>query len=482
MKKLAVIVPPIKDFYYTPHRGAFLGARYVELFFKKHGYRTAFFDFPNKKTKQTDIPRELCYLKKFIIEEETGALSFFKKYKRFGYSFEKCREEIEKFAPDILVLSLFAFAYADEFLEFAHFLKKHFKKSILLCGGAGVSCFPEYFEKSGIFDAILVGEIESLSSFALKAAEGKLKGTVFSEETADNFEFIVAHTLSTKKTNYFSSVLSRGCPKQCSFCSNFIVQKRKFRTVKLSEIEKKINSLSLKKANINFEDDNILFAKDYLIEVLTLIKKRFPDTTFSFENGIDYAFLDGKTVERLIKLGVKQFNLSVGHIDGNLLKKAKRGFFFDKLLETVEILSKYKIPSIIYFISGLKGDSFEKTSNTLLFLHKLPSLTGISPFYPVPGIEGFENREIFLKYPPTLTKGSSFFPWNASLTTEELITAFRIARLSNLIKKENKNENEKNLLKTIRKSKTLHTLTKNGIIKINNLNKNNYIKIVEKLL
>ncbi len=98
-------------------------------------------------------------------------------------------------------------------------------------------------------------------------------------------------------------------------------------------------------------------------------------------------------------------------------------------------MEKKNIPCIVYFIAGLKDDSFEKTMQTIKFLEKLPCLIGISPFYPVPGIAGFENKKIFEEKSPILTKGSSFYPWNNSLTTKELIEAFKIARKINLSKR-----------------------------------------------
>ena len=434
MKRVAIVIPPITDFYYTPHRGAFLGARYVKNFLKKRGFVCKLFVFPNKKQKNTKLPEELYYLKPYL-EKNDGL--FFKGYKRFGYSHQKCKSEIEGFSPDRIILSLFAFAYAKEFLSFAGFLKKEFPEVPLFAGGSGITCFPEYFEKTGLFNAIFCGEIEAIGEDVLKALKGESGGIImpsrFTEE--NELDFIIAHTLSTKRKNYYSSVLSRGCPKNCAFCSNFIVLGRSFRTVPIKKIEATIKHLKLKSANLNLEDDNILLAKDYLLEVLKMIKKSAPETTFSFENGIDHTFLEPDFVERLINLGVKQFNLSIGHIDKDILEKNKRSAHIERLIETVKLLEKKSIPCIVYFITGLKDDSFEKTMQTIKFLEKLPCLIGISPFYPVPGIAGFKNKKIFEEKSPILTKGSSFYPWNNSLTTEEMVNAFKIAREINLSKR-----------------------------------------------
>ncbi len=465
MKKVAIVIPPITDFYYTPHRGAFLGAWIVKKIIEEKGYITTLFDFPNKKSRVISLPKELYYLENNIIPDERGPIAFFSSYKRFGYSFDKCLRLIKEFSPDAVILSLFAFAYSQEFIDFSKKLRDCFKKLPFIAGGSGVTCFPEYFEKTGIFDTLLCGEIECLKDDLFKAIEGKTSGTIRTNRKTDknNIEFKIVKTIKIKGQTHFSTILSRGCPKNCAFCSNFLIQGRNFRTVKLESVEREFKQYSTNSAvHFNFEDDNILLDKDYLIEVLKLLKKYFPNSTFSFENGIDYLFLNDSLVAKLIRHGISHFNLSIGSIKSEILKENKRPLSIEKLTEILHTIKKYGTKSIVYFISGLKNDSFENTISTLIFLKNLPCITGISPFYPVPGIKGFEDRGVFEKTSPLLTKGSSFYPWNRSLKTGEMIEAFRLARLSNLTKKKDKKQFELELLERIKKDNSLFTILKNG--------------------
>ena len=82
-------------------------------------------------------------------------------------------------------------------------------------------------------------------------------------------------------------------------------------------------------------------------------------------------------------------------------------------------------------------------------------------FYAVPGIHGFENPERFDKIAPCICNGSSAFPWNGSLSTEELITSFRLSRYVNLLKSVNKSPIEIKLLEKVRAEQKLFTLVNN---------------------
>jgi hypothetical protein len=76
---------------------------------------------------------------------------------------------------------------------------------------------------------------------------------------------------------------------------------------------------------------------------------------------------------------------------------------------------------------------------------------------------------------PRLCAGSSARPWNSSLTTEQMITAFRLARLSNMIKTETgkispdtnfDSDTAAELHRKIKKTGRLHTLQKKTIIEV----------------
>jgi hypothetical protein len=208
--------------------------------------------------------------------------------------------------------------------------------------------------------------------------------------------------------------------------------------------------------------------------MLSLIKTRFPGTEFSAENGLDYTALDETTADTLIDYGFTAFNLSMASADRVILKKENRQSDSAKLAALLEHLKTRGKKAVTYFICGLGGDSTESVLENLLFLHRLPTLTGISLFYPVPGLPGFEPG-MMSEFHPRLCAGSTARPWNNSLTTEQMITAFRLARLSNMIKTEkgtispDTNFNSaaaSELYRQIKKTGRLHTLRKKSIVEV----------------
>jgi hypothetical protein len=75
-----IAVPPIRDFYFTPHRYANLGIGIVARILNGHGYTVRVFNFPlaRKKNAHLALPAELEYLRPFILPNETGPLGFFR--------------------------------------------------------------------------------------------------------------------------------------------------------------------------------------------------------------------------------------------------------------------------------------------------------------------------------------------------------------------------------------------------------------------
>ena len=103
----------------------------------------------------------------------------------------------------------------------------------------------------------------------------------------------------------------------------------------------------------------------------------------------------------------------------------------------------------------------------IAYLAKQPTRIGISLFYPVPGIYDFTDKTIFDAEPVVLCAGSSAFAWNQSLTTAELVTAFRLSRFVNLLKSDSKTDAETDLIQKIIKDQKMYTLIRdNGSRKI----------------
>jgi anaerobic magnesium-protoporphyrin IX monomethyl ester cyclase len=116
--------------------------------------------------------------------------------------------------------------------------------------------------------------------------------------------------------------------------------------------------------------------------------------------------------------------------------------------------------AITYFVCGLAKDTRESVAATLAYLSRMPTEIGISLFYPVPGLAEFAYPEFLKGKPPGACAGTSAFPWNNSLSTRELITAFRLSRFANLVKRRPVHSLEANLVARTQQTRRLQTIIK----------------------
>lgn len=490
-----VISPPIQDFYFTPHRFCSAGTKIVADLLQKKGLQVTEFSFPSmaKNGFTISVPRELTYLKPFIIENEVSKTSFFRSYKQFGPTLEQCTDMVCSKKADLCFISCFAFCYASTALQLAQKIKRESPKTVIIFGGAGVSTYPAYFLRNDYVDYTLSGEaeisvcnlIDYITSIHVRPDEvsglgWKQNGNCYfsSISTKTRSEEILCPAIKTKDSKRsvtFSVSLSRGCPLNCSFCSNWICHGKEFRRCSIDQIDSIITQI--KAANIpnekiirlNFEDDNLLFDYQFWINTIKSLKLQFKNISFFAENGIDYRLLNNDKCKELINFGFSQFNLSLGSVSSIINETADRSLNLQHYCSVIKTISDFNIPVITYFICGFKDDTVESVVRNLAFLSKEKTLIGISLFYPVPGISGYEDKSIFDKVSPVLCCGSSAFPWNNSLSTKTLITAFRLARTINLSKAQTINSMDKQLLDKIYSTKKLFTLLKTG----------NEIKIIE---
>ena len=435
--KAVIAVPSIRDFYFTPSRASALGAVSLQKTLSRYGVNAELFNFParTRKSIKLPLPDELDYLNPLILPDESGPVSFFTGYRLFGPPAQTCAMQLIETGADIVLISCFAWAYAGDSLELSSRIKKLNPGIKTAVGGAGATVNPEYFRSSGLFDYILPGTAEDIIPAFLKNEYGlKLPGENTAKHDTPPFVWAETGISKSKEKRFISAMLTRGCPKNCRFCANHLVHGKKFRKASLEEIREEIAAIpegySL---HINFEDDNLLLDKNFLFNVIDIVKSKFPASTFTAENGLDYTMMDPDTVKALINSGFIAFNLSMASSSRELLHEERRYSDIERLRSVIKTAARAEIPSVTYFICGLENDSGDSVLENIITLHRLPTLTGISMFYPVPGLPGFSPEILSLK-PPRLCAGSSAYPWTGSLSTKQLVTAFRLSRLSNLIK------------------------------------------------
>jgi anaerobic magnesium-protoporphyrin IX monomethyl ester cyclase len=483
LSRAAIIIPPLYDFYFTRHRFSSLGAHSVEKCIERSGIIATLFDFPLLKSRGTPqpLPPALSYLQPFLFENEIGGTSFFTRYRRYGPDIQTCARLIADSRPDICFFSVFAFAYADTALDLATSVKSLLPKVPIVMGGGGPSCLPEYF-LHGTVDYVLTGEAEAtLKPFLCEIQKplsdlNSVPNLVWRENGSmrrssksaiakgSDIQVVLQKTAETARVATWSTSLSRGCPMNCAFCSSHFSLGKPFRTPVWEKIEQGLSSIKIdlndykKQLVINIEDDNLCADDTFLKTTLTSIRAQFPKVEFIMENGIDYRFLTPEKITWLINNGMKKFNLSMGSLNPEILRSKNRTCSIEQYEGILDLLAQYQLPSITYFICGFREDTVDTIAQSLRYLAAAKTTIGISPFYAVPGIAGFTDSSLFITESSSRCLGASCYPWNGSLSTKTLVTAFRLARYINLTKYSNRLEIETQLIDKIDITQSLHTL------------------------
>jgi magnesium-protoporphyrin IX monomethyl ester (oxidative) cyclase len=483
--KAAVVIPPFTDFYSTAHRFSTLGAGIVTRLLEKNGVEVEFFNFPeqNSRGTSTTLPTTLHYLKPHLISNETGRCSFFTQYKFFGPPLEECVRQIMTSTPDIIFLSCFAFCYADTAISLCRMLKEKLPHCPIIAGGGGVSVNQGHFISSSCIDFTVSGEAEVSLLPLLKFIKGNNHNSptipnILEKNSSNVYSSASIFTNSMSIEPGFRTVLhnnrlridvtiSRGCPFQCTFCSNHLSHGNEFRRVSIDKIKGLIGSiretLSVEPSHVdvNFEDDNLLIDPQFWFEVISLFRSAFPRVSLYAENGLDYRLLTSESALYLINQGMAQFNIALGNINAEATSSMSRKTSLEQYDTLLAFFSEHEIPSVSYFIAGIDGDSRKNIAENLIFLSRRKTQCGISMFYPVPGLPGFSDRKMFKPGESVRCCGSSAFPWNSSVGTETLISAFRLSRFTNLLKSEHKSQDEKELIEKSLRTKVIHTIIKN---------------------
>ncbi len=479
---VVIAVPPLQDFYATPHRCTSLGAETVRIVLQQHGYTGTLIDGLKESpgSKQIPLPSALSHLTPHILNGETGRGSFFTRFQHFGKEYREMVTAMEPLHPDLVFLCCFAYCYSTPALELADLVRKRFPSAVIVAGGAGVSVYPDNFLRRKSIDYTLSGEAEvSLPPFlhylngsqknpeevphlGWKTAGKRCYSSSHIHTDHESLLPVLAKTPGRNGAIRYTTSLSRGCPAGCRFCSNHLTHGRQFRHTALGQFENMVKELPGPPAGtevqFNFEDDNLLYDVPFFTALLTACRKRFPQTAFFAENGLDYRLLTPKRCSDLIAAGFRQFNFTIGSVSPTILAdehRAGNAAHFDRLLT---ITRQAGVPVVAYLICGLPGDTKESIAANLHFLQQRPTAIGMSMFYPVPGLPGFEDRSLFDAHPPQRCAGSSTWPWCGSVDTETLVTAFRLARFINLCKAPTLSGEEQELITLTLQYRKLHTV------------------------
>ncbi|MFC1646114.1 B12-binding domain-containing radical SAM protein [Candidatus Omnitrophota bacterium] len=306
------------------------------------------------------------------------------------YIWKHFRKTLDELKPDIVGISVWTCSLSSSIkvLEIC----KDFNTNIKTCvGGYHVTALPDYFKNLPYVDTIFIGPAEeALPHWILGGCKERFLAT--DPRSVDIKKIPAPSRESLLYPEFFSSsdmgmlMASRGCPSNCSFCSNKLLtgQKYQFRTIPQirQEIEHIITKYNVK--SLNLIDANFLSNPTKALEIAELIKSfGIPWGTAGLVN-----IITEELIEKLIDCGCNSLAFGIESGSQTRLMKLNKKIRLEQIEKAAEILNRYKMNWKTFFIVGFPDDTLEEMEETRRFALKIrPSYISLNSFSPLPGTD-----------------------------------------------------------------------------------------------
>jgi len=461
MKKLLIIFPNAIDIATISNSVPILSGIAKHL-----GWKVEYFDtYDYKKNK------------KIIQKEEGGGfkVSTTFKIKERKKEFDQIpidlQNIIDTFNPDIIAITALSSEY-DFLMKFWNKIKVS-KNTLVIIGGIHVTLVPEKTIETKLFDLVVLGEGEATFKDILLRIENNkeihnIEGTYFYNRKTDKITknpkryLLPAEKLWEIENDYslFSDEfferpydgkkirrneieISRGCPFNCSYCSNSslkLFNKGLGKYVKTKPINSSI--MQMKRLVDDFKVDIFSLADECFLSHKTEWLKEFIKKYKENVNKPYFFMTRPETVteekiELLIDAGIP-FQASIGVESGSediLSNVCNRSCTPDHIRKAFKILNKYKVRTNAFFIVGFPFETREKVFKSINLAREIkPSVSSVSIFQPYPGqkltqdcinYKFFDGNEI----PGTFTANSLLNMPKPYLSKDEIKNLWRVFML-----------------------------------------------------
>lgn len=299
-------------------------------------------------------------------------------------------------------------------------IKQNFPNIKIFLGGIHVTALPEHAMSYECFDYGIIGEGEVTVYELLETIKGNgdinsVNGIVYKKngdliftnkreliEDISNLPFPARHLLkdiekyipgvSDYKTLPVTNIMtSRGCPGQCTFCSNAVFG-RTYRYRSSENIFKEIKEVieKYKMREIHFIDDTFLANKKRIYDLFDLCNQnnlKFIWSCYSRIDNVTYDYL-----KFLKENGCWRISFGIESGDMRVLKDIKKHITLDSAEQVISWCKELGIKTTGLFMLGHPTDTTESINNTINFALKIPfSDAACCISTPLPGCEQFKT-------------------------------------------------------------------------------------------
>jgi magnesium-protoporphyrin IX monomethyl ester (oxidative) cyclase len=326
-------------------------------------------------------------------------------FRRYGLSDTEILEEIESFEPDVVGISCMFTSYFKDAHNIARLVKDYNKNILVIFGGAHASTFPEAVMKDNNVDITIIGEGEiticevldcysNKKSFdGVKGIMHRLNGKVKKEEPRDfinNLDDIpfpawelLENDLETinnenKKNKFLMRkplgfiLTSRGCPRECYFCSVKLIWSRRWRMRSAKNVVNEIEFLKNKYGyrEFHFVDDNCSVSKQRMRQICNELMRRKLNVKLATPTGIAINTLDKEILSKMKRVGFYRLCFGIESGDASTQKIIKKMVILEEAKKVIAYANKLGFWTSATFIIGFPHETMKEIEASINFAQK----------------------------------------------------------------------------------------------------------------
>lgn len=323
-------------------------------------------------------------------------------FTRYGLSDVQISEEIKSFAPDIVGISSMFTPYFKDGHNIARIVKEYKKNVLVVFGGVHASTFYNSTMKDTNVDLLVVGEGENTicevaerfknkdNFIGVKGLVHRINGELKIEEPRDairNLDEIafpawdlLERDLAVNKIENIKNKFlirkpvghiftSRGCPRECYFCSVKLIWGRSWRNRSAKNVVDEIELLKQKYGynEFHFVDDNCSVSSQRMLEICDEILSRKLQIKLAAPTGIALSGLNKEVLTKMKKAGFYRLCFGVESGDPEGQKIIKKRIDLQKARDVIACANKLGYWTSATFILGFPHETPEKVKATVDF-------------------------------------------------------------------------------------------------------------------
>lgn len=319
---------------------------------------------------------------------------------RVGLTPSQIEERVATYHPDIVGISCLFSSQAHNAHEVAKLVKSVDKNIVTVFGGAHPSVIPEKILQDPNVDFVVIGEgeltmLELVKTIEVSGSYSDIKGLAFKKDgeivvnprrpfienidelpyparyllpIEEYFRAAKGHGAAEKKSRFTSMITSRGCPRNCIFCSIHTVWGHKWRPRSpenvVDEIEHLVKEYGVEE--IHFEDDNLTLDPKRMEAICDGIVERGLDICWTTPNGVDINTLNKGLLKKMKDSGCYWLCFGIEHGDPYFREKViGKPISAEHATNVIKWANELGIWTNGFFIIGLPGETPRTAQKTV---------------------------------------------------------------------------------------------------------------------